>query len=134
MSGMGGKWILTLADLKAHPLPMLKVHSRPIIKPDPQHGWQLVFWLGQAFDCDTPFRDALDEVVSILQPSENVELELPPYAPDEDFVEGSMHVGTVTLKTYYEYSLGLLSLMSGDRGALESVAAKVLPFVRVGSV
>lgn len=113
---------------------MLKVHSPPIIEPDPQHGWQMVFWLGQAFNYDTPFRDALDEVVGIVQPSEAVKLELPPYAPDEDFVEGSLVVGKATFKTYYEYSLGYLAVMTEDREALEEFAGKVLPFVSVGSV
>jgi hypothetical protein len=133
MTAMGGKRSLTLSGLEAHPSPMLKVHSPPVIEPDPQHVWQLVFWLGEAFDYDTPFRETLDEVVGILQPSETVKLELPPYAPDEDFVEGFLVVGAVTFKTYYEYSLGYLALMSGDREALEAVAAKVLPMVYVGS-
>jgi hypothetical protein len=93
----------------------------------------MVFCLGEAFDYDTPFRKALDEIVDILQPSA-AKLELPPYAPDEDFVEGSLVVGSLTLEIYYEYSLGYLALMSTDREALQSVAAKVLPFVSVGTV
>lgn len=108
---------------------MLKVHSRPVIEPDPQLGWQMVFWLGEAFDYDTPFRDALGEMVAILQPSGTARLELPPQTPDEDFVEGWLVVGAVRFKIYYEYSLGYLALMCGDREALEAVAAKVLPFV-----
>ena len=113
---------------------MLKVHSPPRIERDPQGGWQMVFWLGKAFDYDTPFRAALGEIVEILRESETVRLDFPPYGTDEDFVEGSVVVGEVTLKIYYEYSLGYLALSSADRGALEAVTAKVLPFVRVGTV
>jgi hypothetical protein len=78
---------------------MLKVTSPSFVEPDPQHGWQLMFWLGEAFDYDTPFRDALGEIVGILQATGSVKLELPPYTPEEDFVEGSLVVGAVTLKT-----------------------------------
>lgn len=123
---------MTLVALKAHRSPMLKVHSPPLIVPDAQRGWQMVFWLGKAFDYDTPFRAALGEMVESLQATETVRLELPLYTPDEDFVEGSLVVGTVTLKTYYEYSLGYLALMSADKEALEAVTTKVLPLVRVG--
>lgn len=112
---------------------MLTVQSPPRIEPDPQHGWQMVFWLGKGFEYDTPFRAALDEMVEILQASETVRLDLPPHAPNEDFVEGSLVVGTVTLNTYYEYSLGYLALMNADRRALETVTAKVLPLVHVRS-
>lgn len=130
---MGGEWTLTRAELQGHPWSMLKVHSLPCIEPDPQHGWQMVFWLGKGFDHDTPFRAALGEMVEILKASETVQLDLPPYAPDEDFVEGSLVVGTVTLKTYYEFSLGFLALMSADRDALEAVTGRVLPLVRISA-
>ena len=112
---------------------MFRVHSQPVIKADLQHGWQMVFWLGKAFDYRTPFRDALSEMVAILQPSETVRLELPAYIPDEDFVEGLLVVGEVALKTYYEYPLGYLALMSRDKKPLEAVTATLLPFVHVGS-
>ena len=128
-----GKRTLTLADLRAHQSSMLKVHSPPRIEPDPQHGWQMMFWLGKGFEYETPFRAALVEMAEILQASETVRLDLPPRAPNEDFVEGSLIVGAVTLKIYYEYSLGYLALMNADRKALEAVTAKVLPLVRVRS-
>jgi len=35
---------------------MIKVRSQPVIEPDPKGGWQLVFWMGEAFDYETPFR------------------------------------------------------------------------------
>jgi hypothetical protein len=93
----------------------------------------MIFWLGKAFDYDTPFRAALGEMVEILQASETVRLDLPPHAPDEDFVEGRLVVGTVTVKTYYEHSLGHLALMSADREALDAVTTKVLPLVCISS-
>lgn len=76
---------------------------------------------------------ALVEMVEILQASETVRLDLPPHAPNEDFVEGSLVVGTVTLKIYHEYSLGYLALLNTDRKALEAVTANVLPLVRIRS-
>lgn len=92
-----------------------------------------MFWLGKGFDYETPFRAALIEMVEILQATETMRLDLPPYTPDEDFVEGLLVVGPVTLKTYYEYSLGYLALMSADKKALEAVRAKVSPLVRVSN-
>lgn len=113
---------------------MLSVHSLPRIELDPQHGWQVVYWLGEAFDYDIPFRAALAEMVEVLEMEAPVRVELPPRSSDEDFVEGSLVFGEFRLKTYFEYSLGYLALMSGDRDALEMVTEKLLPMVSVRSV
>ena len=110
---------------------MLTVHSPAVIEPDPQYGWEIIFWLGDSFDYQTPFREALATLVEILQRSGPAAVELPAYTPDEDFVEGRLTWGYVTLNVYYEYSLGYLALMTSSREALENIAARVLPFVRV---
>ena len=112
---------------------MLTVHTAPQIEPDPQYGWQIIFWLGDAFDYETPFRDALSLLVDILQQSGPAALSLPAYAPDEDFVEGTLSFGAETVSVYYEYSLGYLSLMSPRRATLEDIAARVFPYVRLRS-
>lgn len=93
----------------------------------------MIFLLGKGFDYETPFRAALIEMVEILHASETARLDLPPYSPDEDFVEGLLVVGTVKLKTYYEYSLGYLALMSPDKKALEALKAKVSSLVDVSN-
>jgi hypothetical protein len=109
---------------------VLTVLSPPIIEPNDRYGWKIMFWLGDAFDYSIPFREALSEIVGVLQQSQPVTLDLPPHAPDEDFVEGVLTFGTAMVNVYYEYSLGYLSLMSDDRGVLEDVAARVFPCVR----
>lgn len=112
---------------------MLFMHSVPRVEPDPQYGWQVVFWLGEAFDYDIPFRAALAEMVEALQMEAPARIELPPCSSGEDSVEGSLVFGEVRLKTYFEYSLGYLALMSAERDALEIVTEKLLPLVRVRS-
>lgn len=93
-----------------------------------------MFWLGEAGDYDTPFRAALAQMVEALQTEAPAHVELPPQSSGEDFVEGSLVFGEVTLKTYFEFSLGYLALMSAERDALKMVTKKLLPLVRVRSV
>lgn len=113
---------------------MLSVHSLPRVEPDLHHGWQVVFWLGEAFDYDIPFRAALAEMVEALLMEAPARIELPPRSSDEDFVEGLLVFGEIRLKTYFEYSLGYLALMSADRDEIEMVTEKLLPLVRVRNV
>lgn len=114
-----------------HQLAMLTVHSAPAVEPDSRSGWQITFWLGEAFDYAIPFRQSLDEMVTILSESAAVVIDLPPYVSGEDFVQGALRVGSQTLGIYYEYSLGFLSLTSATRATLENVASQLLPSVRV---
>jgi hypothetical protein len=107
------------------------LHSPPELVPDPQHGWQMTFWLGDAFDYSTPFRAIVREIVAILEQTAPVVIDLPLYHPDEDFVEGSLIFGDTSLRVYYEYSLGYLSITSASHAALKSVASRVLPSVRL---
>ena len=107
------------------------LHTLPKVEPDPQNGWQITFFLGDAFDYSTPFRAVVGEIVSILEQAAPVVLDLPPYFPEEDFVEGSLRFGGASFQVYYEYSLGYLSIMSANRAILEDVASKVRPRVRL---
>ena len=107
------------------------LHTPPKVEADPQYGWQITFWLGDAFDYSIPFHAAVAEIVSILEQTAPVVLDLPTYHPNEDFVEGCLMFGRSSLTVYYEYSLGYLSIMSASRTVLEDVVSRLLPSVRV---
>ncbi|GGA48739.1 hypothetical protein [Sphingomonas psychrolutea] len=100
---------------------MLKVHSAPLVKPNPQFGKELVYWLGPAGDHSIPFRQALDEITSIIAHAKPSALDLPLYEEGEDFVEGELHFGDDIVSVYYEYSLGYLLLGSSDASALGEI-------------
>jgi hypothetical protein len=108
---------------------MLTVHTAPTIERN-EGGWEITLWLGQDFDWSTPFRASLAEIAGALG-CEATALELPPYVPDEDFVDGTLSVQGSLVRVYFEYSLGYLSLISDDRDVLERVAARIFPLVQV---
>jgi hypothetical protein len=66
---------------------MLTVHTAPTVERK-QGGWEIALWLGRDFDWSTPFRASLAEIARVLG-CKATALELPPYVPDEDFVEGT---------------------------------------------
>lgn len=109
---------------------MLIVHSSPKIQQDKQFGWQLTYWLGDAFDYGIPFRKALAEIVTVLGQVRKTDLDIPPFAVGEDFVEGSLHFGPHALRVYYEYSLGYLALGQEDKQVLAEVASALKPVTR----
>jgi hypothetical protein len=83
---------------------IMKLNSSLKIEPQPRGGWQLILWVGQAFNYTTPFRAMLSEIAEALGPASVVQL--PPYEAGEDFVEGTLQFGRTTLRVYYEHSLG----------------------------
>src|SRR4029077_12725666 len=95
------------------------------IEPDPQGGWQLILWAGEAFDYTTPFRAVLGEMAEALGQDRRNDLQLPPYETGEDFVEGTLQFGSTTLRVYYEHSLSYLALMSDNEGTLRSVVDRL---------
>ncbi|WP_440848045.1 hypothetical protein [Sphingomonas sp. 22176] len=109
---------------------MLTVHTTPTVTAEPSRGWDLTFWLGEAFDYQIPFRVALAQIASILGQSEPVNIALPDFVEGEDFVEGQLSFGSTTIGIYYEYSLGYLSLNSEDRAPLDQIEALTRPFIR----
>jgi hypothetical protein len=109
------------------------LHTPPELVPDPQHGWQMTFWLGDGFDYSTPSRAAVQEVDAILKQTAPVVIDLPPHHPDKDFVEGSLMFGDSSLRVYYAYSLGYLSLTSAGHAVLKDVASRVLSSVRLAN-
>ena len=58
------------------------------------------------------------EIAEALGLDARSDLTLPVYDEHEDFVEGTLRFGAVTLQIYYEYSLSYLALMSDDRRVL----------------
>jgi hypothetical protein len=112
---------------------MIEVRSEPIVECDSEGGWTLVLWMGQPFDYDTPFRDALREVAEVLSPETRGSVELPNYEVGEDFVRGTLRIGGEALRVYYEHSLGYLSLSSERQDALHDVSRRLRPIVKVAS-
>jgi hypothetical protein len=110
---------------------MIEVRSQPVIERDPQGGWRLTFWMGEAFDFTTPFRTALKDMTEALSRGIPSSIELPEYQANEDFVEGTLQVGSEVLRVYYEHSLSYLSLSSGRYEVLHDVAARVQSSVQL---
>jgi hypothetical protein len=111
----------------------MRLHSPLKIEPNPRGGWQLIFWVGQAFDYTTPFRALLGEIAEALGQDPGNVVQLPPYEAGEDFVEGSLQFGNTPLLVYYEHSLGYLALMNDSEGTLRDIADRIQRNVQVTS-
>ena len=109
---------------------MIEVHSQPVIVRKPQGGWQLTFWMGEAFDYTTPFRKALNDMTETLSRGKASSVQLPEYEVAEDFVEGTLQFGGELLRVYYEHSVSYLSLSTGSYEILCDVAARLQSSVR----
>ena len=110
---------------------MIKVHSQPVVEPHPKRGWQLIFWMGEAFDYTTAFRAALCDMTEVLSREVPSSIQLPDYEDHEDFVEGMPHFGGKVLRVYYEHSLSYLSLSTNSDDTLRDVAARLRSSVNV---
>jgi len=104
---------------------MIEVRSSFKIEPDPQGGWQLILWAGNAFDYATPFRALLRDIAEALGQDRENDLQLPPYEIGEDFVEGTLRFRSTPLRVYYEHSLSYLALMSHSEGPLRDAADRI---------
>jgi hypothetical protein len=123
---------LTRGEATGHLIDVIAVlHTPPKVEADPQYGWQITFWLGDAFEYSIPFRAAIVGIISILDQTAPAILDLPTYHPNDDFVKRSLMFGRSSLKVYFEYSLGYLAIMSASRAVLEDVVSRLLPSVRV---
>jgi hypothetical protein len=107
---------------------MIAVHTLPKVEPDPRHGWQLTLWVGKPFDYTTPFRAILVEVAALAD-TQAAELSLPPYAENEDFIEGTLTYDGHVVAFYYEHSLGYLSFFATERELLDDINRRLMPFV-----
>ena len=117
--------------LHAQSATMLTVNTAPVVSADQWSEWQLIFWLGDAFDYQTPFRAALDEIAFTLAQSKPTTIDLPDFAEGEDFVEGHLSFGGTTVSIYYEHSLGYLTLSNQDRRPLDEIEALTRPVTQV---
>jgi hypothetical protein len=99
-------------------LRMIELRSTFKIEPDPQGGWQLILWAGDAFDYTTPFRALLGDVAEALGQDREIDLQLPPYEIGEDFVKGTLRFGSTTLRIHYEHSLSYFALLSDGQAPL----------------
>jgi hypothetical protein len=108
---------------------MIELRSPLKIVADPQGGWQLTFWVLDAFNYTTPFRTMLADIAGALGQDAKTDLQLPTYEANEDFIEGTLQFGTVPLRIYFEHSLSYLTLTSDNEPALQDAAARIQPHV-----
>ena len=91
-----------------------------------------MFWAGDAFDYAIPFRSILMEIAEALEQNPQIDLQLPVYDGNEDFVEGALLFGASPLGVYYEYSLGYLLLTSDSDVTLREAAARIQKIITTG--
>ena len=77
---------------------MIEVRSPLEIEADPEGGWQLIFWVLDAFNYMTPFRTMLAEIARALGQDAQTDLQLPAYEENEDFIAGTLRFGAVLLQ------------------------------------
>lgn len=110
---------------------MIEIREQLEIRSDPSGGWQLLFWVSEAFNYATPFRAILAEIADALGQDSKNDLQLPPFQTGEDFVEGILEFGTASLGIYYEHSLGYLSLTNNDEAILRELADGIRSRIRI---
>lgn len=110
---------------------MIEVRSPLQIEAAPNGGWQLTFWILDAFNYDTPFRAMLREIATALGRSPDIDLLLPVAETGEDFVEGTLQIKGGELGIYFEHSLSYLRLTSDNAAALREAAERVRSHLRI---
>lgn len=110
---------------------MIELRAPLEIQAGADGGWELVFWVLDAFDDTTPFRAMLAEIALALGQDAQTDLHLPGHEPNEDFITGTLRFGEVALRVYYEHSLSYLSLMSEDEAVLREAARRIEPHVAI---
>jgi hypothetical protein len=108
---------------------MIEVRSPLEMRADPKDGWQLTFWILDAFNYTTPFRTILADIAEALGQDPQTDLHLPAYEAYEDFIEGTLQFGTAPLRIYYEHSLSYLSLMCDSEAVLRNAAERIQPHI-----
>jgi hypothetical protein len=104
---------------------IIEVRAPLEVKGNPQGGWQLILWVLEAFNYETPFRAMLAEVAYALGQDPEKDLQLPAYEANEDFVEGTLQFGMVPLRVYYEHSLSYLMLTTQDENSLLDTVKRI---------
>jgi hypothetical protein len=85
-------------------------------------GWGFTLW-SDLLDDEAPHRDFLTKF-SASHPG--VELRLPPFDRDEDFVEGSLRWGSRDARIFYETIFSHLDLWAPDREPVEKLRAAMV--------
>lgn len=112
---------------------MIEVCSLPVIDQEPGGDYQLCFWVLEVFNYNTPFRDMLAEATVALGADPDRDLDLPAYCEDEDFIEGSLALGTDVLRVYFEHARSYLSISHPNKHVMAGVLEKVRPSIRLRS-
>lgn len=112
---------------------MIEVRSPIAIQPEPGTGYELCFWVLDAFSHATPFRGMLCEIARGIGLDPEHHLKLPPYVDGEDFIEGNLIFKGVDLVVYFEYTRSFFSVSSCNRGVLTDFLEGVSPLVRVSA-
>jgi len=78
--------------------------------------FHLCHYFDASFDFNFPFRPLLEFIAECLrQKGFNAEIKLPDYMEFEDFIEGSIAVGSREVAIYFEHSLSYFSLSSNSQ-------------------
>jgi len=78
--------------------------------------FHLCHYFDASFDFNFPFRPLLAFIAEcLLQKGVNAEVKLPDYMEFEDFVEGSITVGSGEVAIYFEHSLSCFSLSTNSQ-------------------
>jgi len=110
---------------------MIEVSTPPTIDQEPGGDFQLCFWVLDVFNYDTPFRDMLAETTQTLGRDPNADLHLPCYSEGEDFIDGTLDLGSTELRVYFEHARSYLSITHTSKKILSNVLQQLQPRVRV---
>lgn len=110
---------------------MIEVCSPPVIDQEPGGDYTLCFWVLDVFNYSTPFRSMIAELALTLALNPDEDLRLPAYSKDEDFIEGSLVLGSNTLRVYFEHARSYLSLSHPRKQVLADILDRLSPQIRL---
>jgi hypothetical protein len=97
---------------------MIELRLPPAIGAVSNGGWQLVFWIGEAFDHAMPCEPRLTRSPWLWGAKHAPLSSCPGHEEFEDFIEGTLHVGNEVLHIYFEHARGYLSPSGKDQATL----------------
>ncbi len=108
---------------------MIEILSPLSLEPRESDGisrWELLLNTDKDFDRDIPFKAMLAEVVEALGDEAHLTL-----GEDDLCVDGELVWQGRTIRVYFEYLLGYLTLASDDRAVMDDVVERLRPIVSV---
>jgi hypothetical protein len=105
---------------------MIRLLSNPNLEFG-QYGWTLTLLACDAFDENYSFRELFGKMTEALARHRDVTLTLPPEAPFEDFVEGTLRWGPTVYDVYFERSLGYVDLSSTSESCTRELLDALAP-------